>query len=306
VLADVTCSDITPNMGELPTSCEQPSEPCCKCGCQCANIRNDERKMKEVILSVMERLSIQEKINDKAKQKSSHEMSLLVTKLQRLQQSLLSEQSRVKLLLTNKDNVIRSLEEENNRLRLKINNSMQESDSNARDNAESKSSTDVETCDKTIDTNAPDSLSEEIPNIENKNIDEYGGGTTTRARDSHTLEIKPPIQFVPTPKITTSKEFNNNLPEYVIVTDNLSKPGLVVLDSGDNDEGDKISIINNNLNIMTTDRTVLQMSHHRSALRQMTNHRAAVKPSDIKHRDKVKTVHREHKTLLSYWSDPFL
>ena len=34
-------------------------------------------------------------------------MSLLVTKLQRLQQSLLSEQSRVKLLLTNKDNVIR-------------------------------------------------------------------------------------------------------------------------------------------------------------------------------------------------------
>ena len=140
---------------------------------------------------------------------------------------------------------------------------MQESDSNARDNAESKSSTDVETCDKTIDTNAPDSLSEEIPNIENKNIDEYGGGTTTRARDSHTLEIKPPIQFVPTPKITTSKEFNNNLPEYVIVTDNLSKPGLVVLDSGDNDEGDKISIINNNLNIMTTDRTVLQMSHHR-------------------------------------------
>ena len=129
---------------------------------------------------------------------------------------------------------------------------MEKSDSNA----SSKSSTDVETSDKTIDTNSLDSLSENIPNIENKNIDEYGGRQA--AEDSQTIvEIRGPGQFVPTANIHTSKEFNNNLAEYVLVTDNLSKPGLVVLDSEDNDEADKISILNNNLNIITADRTAI-------------------------------------------------
>ena len=128
---------------------------------------------------------------------------------------------------------------------------MEKSDSNA----SSKSSTDVESSDKTIDTNSLDSLSENIPNIENKNIDEYIG---RQAEDSQTIvEISDPGQFAPTPSFNTSKEFNNNLSEYVLVTDNLSKPGLVVLDSEDNDEADKISILNNNLNIITADRTAI-------------------------------------------------
>ena len=134
---------------------------------------------------------------------------------------------------------------------LKINRPMEKSDSNA----SSKSSTDVETSDKTIDTNSLDSLSENIPNIENKNVDEYG---RRQAEDSQTIvEIRDPGQFGPSANINTSKEFNNNLTEYVLVTDNLSKPGLVVLDSEDNDETDKISILNNNLNIITTDRTAI-------------------------------------------------
>ena len=128
---------------------------------------------------------------------------------------------------------------------------MEKSDSNA----SSKSSTDVEGSDKTIDTNSLDSLSENIPNIENKNVDEYG---RRQAEDSQTIvEIRDPGRLAPTANINTSKEFNNNLPEYVLVTDNLSKPGLVVLDSEDNEEADKISILNNNLNIMTADRTTL-------------------------------------------------
>ena len=128
---------------------------------------------------------------------------------------------------------------------------MEKSDSNA----SSKSSTDVESSDKTIDTNSLDSLSENIPNIENKNIDEYIG---RQSEDSQTIvEISDPGQFAPTANFNTSKEFNNNLSEYVLVTDNLSKPGLVVLDSEDNEEADKISILNNNLNIMTADRTAL-------------------------------------------------
>ena len=134
---------------------------------------------------------------------------------------------------------------------LKINRPMVKSDSTA----SSKSSTDVETSDKTIDTNSLDSLSENIPNIENKNIDLYGG---RQAEDSQTIvEIRDPGQFAPPPNINTSKEFNNNLAEYVLVTDNLSKPGLVVLDSEDNDEADKISTLNNNLNIITTDRAAI-------------------------------------------------
>ena len=134
---------------------------------------------------------------------------------------------------------------------LKINRPMVKSDSTA----SSKSSTDVETSDKTIDTNSLDSLSENIPNIENKNIDEYIG---RQSEDSQTIvEISDPGQFAQTPSFNTSKEFNNNLSEYVLVTDNLSKPGLVVLDSEDNDEADKISILNNNLNIITADRTAI-------------------------------------------------
>ena len=135
---------------------------------------------------------------------------------------------------------------------LKINRPMEKSDSNA----SSKSSTDVETSDKTIDTNSLDSLSEHIPNIENKNLDEYG---RRQAEDSQTIvEIRDPGQFVPSANINTSKEFNNNnLTEYVLVTDNVSKTGLVVLDSEDNDEADKISSLNNNLNIITTDRTAI-------------------------------------------------
>ena len=143
------------------------------------------------------------------------------------------------------------MKEENKRLMLKINRPMVKSDSTA----SSKSSTDVETSDKTIDTNSLDSLSENIPNIENKNMDLYGGRQT---EDSQTIvEIRDPGQFAPPPNINTSKEFNNNLAEYVLVTDNLSKPGLVVLDSEDNDEADKISNLNNNLNIITTDRTAI-------------------------------------------------
>ena len=144
------------------------------------------------------------------------------------------------------------MKEENKRLMLKINRPMEKSDSNA----SSKSSTDVETSDKTIDTNSLDSLSEHIPNIENKNVDEYG---RRQAEDSQTIvEIRDPGQFVPSANINTSKEFNNNnLTEYVLVTDNVSKTGLVVLDSEDNDEADKISSLNNNLNIITTDRTAI-------------------------------------------------
>ena len=66
-----------------------------------------EKKMKEVIMSVMEKVSSDQNMKDKAKEKSSQDMNLLMTKLQKLQKSLISEQSRVRLLLLSKDNTIR-------------------------------------------------------------------------------------------------------------------------------------------------------------------------------------------------------
>ena len=66
-----------------------------------------EKKMKEVIMSVMEKVSSDQNMKDKAKEKSSQDMNLLMTKLQKLQKSLISEQSRVNLLLLSKDNTIR-------------------------------------------------------------------------------------------------------------------------------------------------------------------------------------------------------
>ena len=58
-------------------------------------------------MSVMEKVSSDQNMKDKAREKSSEDMNLLMTKLQKLQKSLISEQSRVRLLLLGKDNTIR-------------------------------------------------------------------------------------------------------------------------------------------------------------------------------------------------------
>ena len=58
-------------------------------------------------MSVMEKVSSDQNMKDKAREKSSEDMNLLMTKLQKLQKSLRSEQTRVRLLLLSKDNTIR-------------------------------------------------------------------------------------------------------------------------------------------------------------------------------------------------------
>ena len=92
----------------MPASSEVLSDPCCKCGCHCAKIMEKEEKMKEVIMEkIMEKISLDENMKDMAKEKSSQDMNLLMTKLQKLHNSLISEQTRVRLLLLSKDNTIR-------------------------------------------------------------------------------------------------------------------------------------------------------------------------------------------------------
>ena len=63
--------------------------------------------MRSLVMTVMERLEMEEKMNKETKRKSEEEMTAIMMKLATLQKSLLSEQLRVKTLLNNKDIIIR-------------------------------------------------------------------------------------------------------------------------------------------------------------------------------------------------------
>ena len=83
-------------------------DTCCTCLCDCVRHVNSERKrMRSLVMTVMERLEMEEKMNQETKRKGEKEMADLMMKLATLQKSLLSEQLRVKTLLNNKDIIIR-------------------------------------------------------------------------------------------------------------------------------------------------------------------------------------------------------
>lgn len=320
---------------------EDMMDTCCTCSCDCVrHVENEKTKMRALVTSVMQKLEEEENINKKVKRKGEEEMEVITKKLAVLQKSLMSEQARVKSLLTHKDNIIRNLTQENRRLMKKL-KLYKSSCSSPTDTGSSDCSGDVD-----LQSHASDTTEN---NDNQSNISEVSGNAspdqTMKIRcsgdnqtnqemmiaDQKSLimmqpsdrnhhhqknnDSKPPGQ----PKDNITKDeynINNNIVnneplDYVIVTDNLIEPNLVVLDNSD-----KIDSTSHNLtddmNFMTTTSsnsnrsTVLHISQTRAALRQMTNHRSAIKPSDIKHRDRVKTVTKEHKTLLSYWSDSFL
>jgi len=254
----------------------------------------------------------------------------------------MSEQARVKTLLNHKDTTIRNLTQENRRLLKKL-KLYTNSCSSPTDTGSSDCSADVD-----IHSHHGSDSAENIDN--QSNISEASGDASpdqtikiSCSEDNQTNkemmimdDHKSLIMMKPSdrnhhqkindsspagqPKDNITKDeyninnnhiVNNEALDYVIVTDNLIEPNLVVLDNSD-----KIDSTTHNLtddiNFMSTTSsnnnrsTVLHISQTRAALRQMTNHRSAIKPSDIKHRDRVKTVTKEHKTLLSYWSDSFL
>lgn len=78
--------------------------PCCTCRCDCVKgVANAKKRMKKLVMSLMERLE-QEEI---MRRNSEQELENIMNKLETLQKSLMSEQSRVKTLLNNKDTIIR-------------------------------------------------------------------------------------------------------------------------------------------------------------------------------------------------------
>ena len=129
---------------------------------------------------------------------------------------------------------------------------------------------------------------------------------------------KPPIASRESVKAKLHLVDQNKL-DYVLVTRNISDAatttGLYVLDTvpargdtaepgaGTNDDtsdkagtSDKVS----NTGTVAANKTTVTPVH------AMTNHRAMIKPSDIKYRAKMKAVTVSEKTTLSYWTDTFL
>ena len=124
----------------------------------------------------------------------------------------------------------------------------------------------------------------------------------------------------PKPPIASRESVNaklhfvdQNKLDYVLVTRNISDAatttGLYVLDTvparvdtaepgaaTNDDTSDKVS----NTSIVAANKTTVTPVH------AMTNHRAMIKPSDIKYRAKMKAVTMSEKTTLSYWTDTFL
>ena len=78
--------------------------PCCTCSCDCVKgVTNAKKRMKKLVMSLMERLEQEEMM----RKNSEQEMENIMIKLEILQKSLMSEQARVKTILQNKDNIIR-------------------------------------------------------------------------------------------------------------------------------------------------------------------------------------------------------
>ena len=79
-----------------------------RCCSECTELLRHERgRMRSVVMEVLDRLRLEEKMADEEKRRAEVEMGAVMAKLAALQKSLLSEQSRVKKLLSSKDKIIR-------------------------------------------------------------------------------------------------------------------------------------------------------------------------------------------------------
>ena len=79
-----------------------------RCCSDCTErLREERARTRSVVMEVLDRLRLEERMADQEKRRAEEEMRAVMTKLATLQKSLLSEQSRVKKLLNSKDKIIR-------------------------------------------------------------------------------------------------------------------------------------------------------------------------------------------------------
>ena len=84
-----------------------PPEVCsCRCGCA-GRLEAERRKVRGVLVTVMERLATEERGHGAARRRAEDEAARVMEKLAVLQRSLVTEQARVRSLLNSKDNIIR-------------------------------------------------------------------------------------------------------------------------------------------------------------------------------------------------------
>lgn len=207
-----------------------------RCCSDCTErLREERARTRSVVMEVLDRLRLEERMADQEKRRAEEEMRAVMTKLATLQKSLLSEQSRVKKLLNSKDKIIRNLTKENRKLKQKMFKS---------ESLETCSSSSSETGREALtSSSSTESTDSQMSQTEHSAI--------TALHDQSELMISPgdknhhqnndssAVQRYPG---ETNEEYNNNVtvgeaPQYVIVADNLRQPKLVVLDNAE-DSGD--------------------------------------------------------------------
>ena len=99
------CQAVLPKESPWSGAGEEAEGRCCS---ECSERLREERgRARSVVMEVLDRLRLEEKMADEEKRRAEEEMRAVMGKLAALQKSLLSEQSRVKKLLNSKDKLIR-------------------------------------------------------------------------------------------------------------------------------------------------------------------------------------------------------
>ena len=267
-------------------------------------------------------------LNLQAKRNRNGEMTRIVEKLVQLQSSLLTKQGQVECQLSSKDLLISQLQgevgqlvEENQRLRVLagLERKLSPADSGCEDSAELSRSA-VEQILALENTHSGcDNLTSHTASLPKESLDVKCISiphTDMSLSDSpdpkappKSLVLCPDISSVkpPKPPIASRESVNAKLhlvhpskADYVLVTKNRAeatqRTGLYVLDSDDKGTATAGDISK----VVTGDKATVTPVH------AMTNHRAVIKPSDIKYRAKIRAVSVQENKTVTYWTDTYL
>jgi len=272
--------------------------------CKCEElVRRERKRCKEMVMAVVDRLGLEEKMHEQTARKNDVVMAKIVKELVLLQGSLKTEQVRVEKLLHSKDLLIRKLQGKVGQLETE----------NQRLTGDSKQGSDSG-CENTVSDIA--SLEDEsIPVTPPSPPDTHSSFTETSPDkpDSIPLALTPNVASIkgPKPPIASRESVNAKLHlnrphimDYVLITKNRSSAsqasGLYVLDTEPASD-EKVTDAGADISkVVTSDNTTVTPVH------AMTNHRRVLKPSDIKYRAKRRAVSMSDKTRVTYWTDTFI
>ena len=261
-----------------------------------------------------------------AKRHRNGEMTRIVEKLVQLQSSLLTKQGQVECQLSSKDLLISQLQgevgklvEENQRLRVLagLERKLSPADSGCEEQISQQNSSDSGCENLTSDNASHMEESMEMKSeyqlihtsISTPHTDMSFSDSPDPKAPPKSLVLCPNISSVkpPKPPIASRESVNAKLhlvhpskADYVLVTKNRAeatqRTGLYVLDSDDTDTATAGDISK----VVTGDRATVTPVH------AMTNHRAVIKPSDIKYRAKIRAVCLQENNTVTYWTDTYL